>query len=60
MEANMTTLSYRIAHWSPRWRSLPTRWFDSIISFIALLFDVFTESRDLERKAHKRHPFAEW
>ena len=56
----MTTLSYRIAHWSPRWRSLPTRWFDSIFSFIALLIDVFTESRDLERKAHKRHPFAEW
>jgi hypothetical protein len=59
----MTALTHRAAHrlavTPTRWRFAPARTVWRAWAYVGLLMEVFAESQDMAREAHRRWPFVE-
>ena len=49
-----------LPHLPPYSRWLPVRSFERVQAMLAFVGEVFAESQDMAREAHRRWPFAEW
>jgi hypothetical protein len=55
----MTMLSNRVAG-VPLARRRPASGLARAFALLTMIMEVFAESQEMARAAHKRHPFAEW
>jgi hypothetical protein len=55
----MTHSAITVARPLPRSRGLPPIW-RIALGWLAVAYEVMSEAREMERRAHQRHPFVSW